>query len=60
MICGANHHLTSGNKIPKNRLPLQANEVEGITEQVNGANVRDKAKELVPDSGARSKYFYIF
>ncbi len=25
-ICGANHHLTSGNRIPKRKFPIQANE----------------------------------
>jgi hypothetical protein len=29
-ICGANHHLTFGNMIPKRRLPMQVNEVEGV------------------------------
>jgi len=37
-ICGANHHLSFGNKIPKRRLLMSANEVEGIAEQVEGAN----------------------
>jgi hypothetical protein len=31
-ICGANHHLSSGNRIPKRRLSMQINEVKGIVE----------------------------
>jgi hypothetical protein len=58
-ICGANHHLSFGNKIPKRRLMMPANEVEGIAEQVEGVDVGDKTKEAIPNYGARSKFFYI-
>ncbi len=59
-ICGANHHLTSGNMIPKRRLLVQANETEGVVEQVEGVDVRDKTREAVPDFGARSKILLHF
>ncbi len=29
-ICGVNHHLSFGNKIPKKKLLMHVNEVEGI------------------------------
>jgi hypothetical protein len=38
---------------------MPANEVEGIAEQVEGADVGDKTKEAIPNYGARSKFFYI-
>jgi len=53
MICGDNHHLSSGNKIPKRRLPMQANEAKGIAQQVKGAEAGDKTKEAMPDSRVR-------
>jgi hypothetical protein len=34
MICGANHHLSFGNKIPQRRLLMKDNEVEGITNKL--------------------------
>jgi hypothetical protein len=52
-ICAANHHLSSGTRIPKRRLLMQANEAEGIVEQAEGANVGDMTKETVPDFGAK-------
>jgi len=42
MICGVNHHLSYGNKIPKKRLLMQAHEVEGIVKQIKGVEVRNK------------------
>ncbi len=54
-VCGSNHHLSSGNMIPKTRLLMQANEVEGIVEQAKGVKARDGIKETMPDYGARSK-----
>jgi hypothetical protein len=35
-ICGVNHHLSSGNMIPKRRLSMQANETKGIAKQAKG------------------------
>jgi hypothetical protein len=52
-ICGVNHHLSSTNMIPKRRLPMQANEAEGIVEQVEGAEGRDRTKEVMPNFEAR-------
>ncbi len=52
-ICGANHHLTYGNKIPQKRLPVQVNEVEGVAKQAEGVDARDRTREAVPDYGAR-------
>jgi hypothetical protein len=52
-IYGANHHLSFGNKIPKRRLSMQANEAEGITKQPKGVEARDRTKEVAPDSRAR-------
>jgi hypothetical protein len=60
MNCGANHHLTFGNTIPKRKLPMQANETEGVVEQVAGANVGDKTREVVLDFSARSKILLHF
>jgi hypothetical protein len=60
MICGANHHLSSGNKIPKRRLPMQVNEIEGIAEQAKGTYAINKTREVVPDFGARSKILLHF
>jgi hypothetical protein len=54
-ICGANHHLSSKNKIPKKRLPMETNEAKGIVEQAQGVEARDKTREAVPNFGARSK-----
>jgi hypothetical protein len=59
-ICDANHHLTSGNKIPKKRFPVQASEVEGVVEHVKGVDARDKTREIVLNSGARSKILLHF
>jgi pyruvate-formate lyase-activating enzyme len=60
MICGANHHLSSGNMIPKRRLPMLTNEAKGITEQAEGIDVRDRTKEAIPKLGARSKILLHF
>jgi len=54
-ICGANHHLSSKNKIPKKRLPMETNEAKGIVEQAQGIEAGDKTREVVPNFGARSK-----
>ncbi len=58
-ICGANHHLSSKNKIPKKRLPMETNEAKGIVEQAQGVEARDKTRKqyliLVQDQ----KIFYI-
>jgi hypothetical protein len=59
-ICGANHHLTSGNKIPKRKLSIQANEVEGVIEQAKGVDVGKRTKEAIPNSNARSKILLHF
>jgi len=59
-ICGANHQLTSGNKIPKKKLPVQVNEAEGVVEQVEGIDARNRTKEAVPNSNARSKILLHF
>jgi hypothetical protein len=40
-ICGANHHLSFRNMIPKRRLLMQANEAEGIAKQAESAKVRN-------------------
>jgi len=52
-ICGANHHLSFGNMIPKRRLPMLTNEAEGIVEQAEGVDVRDRTREAIPKPGAR-------
>ncbi len=52
-ICGVNHHLSSTNRIPKRRLPMQANEVEGIVEQAEGVEGGDRTGEVMPNFGAR-------
>jgi hypothetical protein len=44
MICGVNHHLSFGNKIPKRRFVLQANKAEGIVEQAKGTKTRNRSK----------------
>jgi hypothetical protein len=59
-ICGANHHLSSRNNIPNRRFPMHVNEAEGIAEQVEGVNARDKTREAMPNSGARSKILLHF
>ncbi len=59
-ICGANHHLSFGNKIPKRRLLMQANEVEGIAKQAEGVESGDKTREAVFDSRSRSKILLRF
>jgi hypothetical protein len=59
-ICGANHHLSIGNKIPKRRLLMQVNEIEGIAKQVEGIEAGDKTKEEVSNSRARSKILLNF
>jgi len=59
-ICGANHHLTSGNRIPKKKLLMQANEGEGVTEQAEGVDVGERTKEVMLDPGARSKILLHF
>jgi hypothetical protein len=59
-ICGANHHLTSGNRIPKKKLLMQANEGEGVTEQAEGVDVGERTKEAMLDPGARSKILLHF
>jgi len=53
MICGVNHHLSFGNRIPKRRLLMQANGVKGIAEQAKGIEARDRTREVVLDFGAR-------
>jgi len=58
-ICGVNHHLSSGNNIPNRRFPMHVNEEERIAKQVEGANVRNKTRETMLDSGANKKFFYI-
>jgi hypothetical protein len=45
--------LSSGNKIPKKRLLMQANEAKGIAEQAKGANAKDRTMETMPNFGAR-------
>ncbi len=52
--------MISRNRIPKRRLPVQANEVERVVEQAEGANAREKTKEAVLDFGARSKILLHF
>jgi predicted aspartyl protease len=52
--------LTSGNRIPKRKLLVQANEAEGVVEQVEGTDVGDRTREAVPDFGARSKLLLHF
>ncbi len=42
MICGVNHHLSFGNKIPKKRLLMHAHEAEGIAKQVESVKARNK------------------
>jgi len=60
-IYGANHHLTSKNKIPKRGLLVQANEIEGVVEQTKGADVGNRTREeIVPNFGARSKILLHF
>jgi hypothetical protein len=54
-ICGANHCLTYGNKIPKKRLPIQANEAERVAEQAKGIDVGNMTRETIPISNARLK-----
>jgi len=51
--------LTSKNRIPKKRLPVQANEAEGVAEQIEGADARDKTREAVPKLVHDKKFFYI-
>jgi hypothetical protein len=45
--------LSSGNKIPKRRLPMQVNEAEGIVEQAKGVEARNKTREIMPDFRTR-------
>ncbi len=52
-ICGVIQHLSYGNRIPKRRFSMQANEAEGIIEQAKRAKAGNKTKEVVLDSGAR-------
>jgi len=59
-ICGANHHLKFGNKIPKKRLPVQANEAEGVVEQVERADAGNRTREAIFDSSARSQILLHF
>jgi predicted aspartyl protease len=59
-ICGANHHLSSGNRIPKRKLLMQANEVEEIVKQAKGTDVGDRTIEAILDSSARSKILLHF
>ncbi len=59
-ICGANHDLSSGNMIPKRRLLMPTNEVEGIAKQAEGVDVGDKTMEAIPNPGARSKILLHF
>ncbi len=59
-ICGANHHLTSRNRIPKKRLPVQGQGAKGVTKKVEGANSKNRTKETIPDSGVRSKILLHF
>jgi hypothetical protein len=58
-ICGANHHLKSGNKILKKRLPIQANEVEGVAKQAEGADARLGPGKQYPILVQDQKFFYI-
>ncbi len=59
-ICGANHHLSSGNRIPKRRLSMQINEAKGIVEQAEGTDVKDRTKEAIPENWCKiKKFFYI-
>jgi len=58
-ICGVNHHLSFGNKIPKRRLLMQANEVNGVVKQAKGTNTRVRTKEAVPITKPDQKFFYI-
>jgi hypothetical protein len=59
MICGANYHLTFGNKIPKRRIPVHVNEAEGVLNKLgalmHGTRLRRQCSILVQDQ----KYFYI-
>jgi hypothetical protein len=52
-ICGVNHDLSSGNRILKTSLLLQAMEVEGIVEQAIGAKARERTKGTMLNSRAR-------
>jgi hypothetical protein len=52
-ICGVNNHLSSTNRIPKRRLSMQANEAEGIVEQVKGIEGGNRTGEVMPNFGAR-------
>jgi hypothetical protein len=60
MICGANHHSSFGNRIPKRRLPMHANEAKRIVEQAEGIEAGNKIREAMPNSGARSKILLHF
>jgi hypothetical protein len=46
--------------IPKRRLSVQANEAKGVVKQAKGADARNRTKEAVPDSDARSKILLHF
>jgi hypothetical protein len=59
-ICGANHHLSFGNKIPKRRFPMQAHKAKGIAERAKGTDVGNKIKETMPNSRTRSKILLHF
>jgi hypothetical protein len=59
-ICGVIRHLSFGNMIPKRRLPMQANEAKGIAEQAEGVEARDRTREAMPNSKARSKILLHF
>jgi hypothetical protein len=52
-LCGVNHHLSSGNRIPKRRLLMKVNEAKGIVEQAENTEAKDKTKEAMSDSKAR-------
>jgi len=60
MICGANHHLTSENRIAKRKLLVHVNEAERVAEQAEGTDVGDRTKEAVLNSSARSKILLHF
>ncbi len=60
MICGANHHLTSENRITKRKLLVHVNEAERVVEQAEGTDVGDRTKEVVLNSSARSKILLHF
>jgi len=46
--------------IPKRRLLVHANEAKGVAEQAKGIDAGDRTKEVMPNSGARSKILLHF